>query len=130
MQHQQEIPWYQTSFSIISRPPQTSYWCGTLISPHWHHHSQDQLSEFHTGHYKTLGCDVLYQAHSTCFYKTISSEFLVQGNFKHSHFSQAFIWYWRVSNSQPLAPKASAVSIELTWLHNLQHQRWDSHPSS
>ena len=25
-------------------------------------------------------------------------------------------WYWRNSNSQPLAPKASAVPIELTWL--------------
>ena len=64
-------------------------------SDHINHRSRDQLLEFRTN-----------------FYETISSEFLVQGNFKHTQFSREQ-WYWRDSNSQPLAPKASAVSIEL-----------------
>ena len=52
---------------------------------------------------------------SSSFYETISSEFLVQGNFKHTQFSQEHC-YWLDSNSQPRAPKASFVSIELTLL--------------
>ena len=64
----------------------------------FNHRSRDQLLEF-----------------CTSFYETLSSEFLVQGNFKHTQFSQEH-WYWWDSNSQPLAPKASTVSIELTWL--------------
>ena len=64
----------------------------------FNHHSRDQLLEF-----------------CTSFYETISSEFLVQGNFKHTQFSREH-WHWRDSNSQLLAPKASTVLIELTWL--------------
>ena len=64
----------------------------------FNHRSRDQLLEFRTS-----------------FYETISSEFLVQGNFKHTQFSREH-WHWRNSNSQPHAPRASAVSIELTWL--------------
>ena len=56
----------------------------------FNHRSRDQLLEFHTS-----------------FYETISSEFLVQGNFKHTQFSREHCWYWRDSNSQPLAPKAT-----------------------
>ena len=69
----------------------------TLFIP-YNHRSQDQLLKFQTS-----------------FYKTISSEFLVQGNFKHTQFSREH-WYWLDSNSQPLAPKVKALSIELTWL--------------
>ena len=36
------------------------------------------------------------------FYETISSEFLVQGKFKHTQFSREQ-WNWRDLNSQPLA---------------------------
>ena len=32
------------------------------------------------------------------------------------NFHESINWYWRDSNSQPIAPKASGVSIELTWL--------------
>ena len=63
----------------------------------FNHRSRDQLLEFRTS-----------------FYETNSSEFFVQGNFKHTQFSWEH-WHWRDSNSQPLAPKASTVSIELTW---------------
>ena len=70
----------------------------TLNQTIFNHRSQDQLLEFRMS-----------------FYETISSEFLVQRNFKHTQFSREH-WHWRDSNSQPLAPKASAVSIELTWL--------------
>ena len=64
----------------------------------FNHRSRDQLLEL-----------------CTSFYETISSEFLFQGNFKYTQFHES-IGHWRDSNSQPLAPKASAVSIELTWL--------------
>ena len=64
----------------------------------FNHRSRDQLLEF-----------------CTSFYETISCEFLVQRNFKHTQFSQEH-WYWRDSNLQSHAPKASTVSIELTWL--------------
>ena len=70
----------------------------TLFRPYLTNRSRDQLLEFRTSSYET-----------------ISSEFLVQGNFKHTQFSREH-WNWRDSNTQPLAPKASAVSIELTWL--------------
>ena len=45
------------------------------------------------------------------FYKTISSEFLVHGNFKNTQFSQE--QYWWDLHLQPLAPQASTVSTEL-----------------
>ena len=61
-------------------------------------HSRDQLLEF-----------------CTSFYEVISREFLVKGNFKHTLFSREH-WYLQDSNSQPLAPKARAVLIELIWL--------------
>ena len=64
----------------------------------FNHRSRDQLLEFRTS-----------------FYEIISSEFLVQENFKHTHFSRKH-WNWRDSNSRPLVPKASAILIELTWL--------------
>ena len=48
----------------------------------------------------------------TSFHQTISSAFLVQGNFKHTQFSQEH-WTWRDSNLQPHAPKARAILIEL-----------------
>ena len=63
--------------------------------------SWDQLLEFHTS-----------------FYETISNEFLVHGNFKHTQFSQEY-WYWRDSNLQLLALEASSVLFELTWLINI-----------
>ena len=63
----------------------------------FNHHSWDQLLEFRTS-----------------FYATISRELLVQGDFKHTQFSRKQ-WYWRDSNSQPLALKVSPVSTELTW---------------
>ena len=66
----------------------------------FNHRSRDQLLEIRT-----------------IFYETIISEFLVQGNFKHTQFSREH-WDWLDSNTQPLAPKASAVSIELTWLNH------------
>ena len=65
------------------------------------------------------------RVHCSSFYKTISSEFLVQGNFKHTQFSQEH-WYWRDSNSQPLAWKANTVSTELTWLPSYTCTPWQS----
>ena len=62
------------------------------------HRSRNQLLQFHTS-----------------FHETISSEFFVQENFKHTQFSQEH-WNWRDSKSQPHTLKGSAVSIELTWL--------------
>ena len=50
---------------------------------------------------------------NTSFYETISSEFLVQGNFKHSQISRQHCYWWDL-NLQHLAPKASAILIELT----------------
>ena len=61
-------------------------------------HSRDQLLKLYTS-----------------FYKTISSELLVQGNFNHTQFSWEH-WYWQDSNSQPFILKASTILIELTWL--------------
>ena len=69
-----------------------------LLQPQFSHRSWDHLLEFRTS-----------------FYETIRSEFLVQGNFKHTQFSREH-WYWQDLNLQPLAPKARAVSSELTWL--------------
>ena len=86
----QTIPWETINQGLLQGemyPIQTIF----------NHRSRDQLLEFRTS-----------------FYETISSEFLVQGNFKHTQFSWEH-WHWRDSNSQPLAPKASTVSIELTW---------------
>ena len=80
------------------------HWLGTgaitkLAAPnsdHINRRSQDQLLKFPTD-----------------FYNAISSEFLVRGNIKHIQFSQGHCsWSWDF-NSQPLVPKASAVSIEL-----------------
>ena len=51
------------------------------------------------------GSCTLFRLYSTIAAETIYSEFLVQGNFHESIY-----WNWRDSNSQPLAPKASAVS--------------------
>ena len=61
----------------------------------YNHRSRDQLLKYRTS-----------------FYKTISSEFLVQGNFKHTQFSTEQ-WYWRDSNSQPLAPKAGLAFLRV-----------------
>ena len=94
----QTIPWETINQGLL-QPQGELYPIQTIFN----HRSRDQLLEFRTS-----------------FYETISSEFLVQGNFKHTQFSREH-WNWRDSNSQPLAPKASAVSIELTWIH---------HPSS
>ena len=70
-------------------------WYSTLITPQYqYHHNQDQLPEFHTG-----------------FYKTINSEFLVQGNFKHTQFSQGH-WYRLNLGSGSLR----TITIELAWL--------------
>ena len=87
------IPW-ETIKQGLLQPQGELYPFQTIFN----HRSRDQLLEFRTS-----------------FYETISSEFLVQGNFKHTQFSREH-WNWPDSNSQPLAPKASAVSIELTWL--------------
>ena len=95
----QTIPWETINQGLL-QPQGELYPIQTIFN----HRSQDQLLEFRTS-----------------FYKTISSEFLVQGNFKHTQFSREH-WHWRDSNSQPLAPKASAVSIELTWLLTISLQ--------
>ena len=90
----QTIPWETINQGLL-QPQGELYPIHTIFN----HRSRDQLLKFRTH-----------------FYETISSEFLVQGNFKHTQFFSREHWYWRDSNSQPLAPKASAVSIELTWL--------------
>ena len=95
----QTIPWETINQGLL-QPQGALYPIQTIFN----HRSRDQLLEFRTS-----------------FYETISSEFLVQGNFKHTQFSRDH-WHWRDSNSQPLAPKASAVSIELTWLLYLTHE--------
>ena len=89
----QTIPWETINQGLL-QPQVELYPIQTIFN----NHSRDQLLEFRTS-----------------FYETISSEFLVQGIFKHTQFSREH-WYWRNSNSQPLASKGSAVSIELTWL--------------
>ena len=89
----QTIPWETINQGLL-QPQGELYPIQTIFN----HRSRDKLLEFRTS-----------------FYETISSEFLVQGNFKHTQFSREH-WHWRDSNSQPLAPKASAVPIELTWL--------------
>ena len=89
----QTIPW-ETIYQGLLQPQGELYPIQTIFN----HRSRDQLFEFRTS-----------------FYETISCLFLVQGNFKHTQFSREH-WNWRDSNTQPLAPKASAVSIELTWL--------------
>ena len=89
----QTIPWETINQGLL-QPQGELYPIQTIFS----HRSWDQLLKF-----------------CTSFYEKSSSEFLVQGNFKHTQFSREH-WYWRYSNSQPLVPKASAVSIELTWL--------------
>ena len=88
----QTIPWDTINQGLLQ--PQEEMCIQTIFN----HRSPDQLLKFHTS-----------------FYETISSEFLVQGNFKHTQFSQEH-WYWWDLNSQPLLPKASVVLIELTWL--------------
>ena len=88
----QTIPWETINQGLL-QPQGELYHIQTIFN----HRSRDQL-EF-----------------CTSFYETISSEFLVQGSFKHTQFSREH-WYRRDLNSQPLTPKASAVSIELTWL--------------
>ena len=99
----QTIPWETINQGLLQ--PQGELY---PIQTTFNHRSWDQLLEF-----------------CTSFYETISSEFLVQGNFKHTQFSRVH-WYWRDSNSQPLAPKASAVSIELTWLLKCWHECEDA----
>ena len=90
----QSKPYHQKPFNQgLLHPQGALYRIQTIINQR----SQDQLLEFRTS-----------------FHKTISSEFLVQGNFKHTQFSREY-WTWQDSNSQPHAPKARAVSIELTW---------------
>ena len=84
----QTIPWETINQGLLQPQGELPY----------SDHSRDQLLEFRTS-----------------FYKTISSEFLVQGNFKHTQLSREH-WYWQDLNSQPLKPKASTVSIDLTWL--------------
>ena len=90
----QTIPWETINQGLL-QPQGELYHIQTIFN----HRSRDQLLEFRTS-----------------FYETISSAFLVQGNFKHTQFSREH-WHWRDSSSQALAPEASAVSIELTWLH-------------
>ena len=92
----QTIPWETINQGLL-QPQGELYPIQTIFN----HRSRDQLLEFRTS-----------------FYETISSEFLVQGNFKHTQFSREH-WHWRDSNSQPHAPKASAVLTELTWLPTL-----------
>ena len=89
----QTIPWETINQGLLQ--PQGELY---PIQTTFNHRSRDQLLKF-----------------CTSFYETISSEFLVQGNFKHTQFSWEY-WYWRDSISQPLAPKASTVLIKLTWL--------------
>ena len=91
----QTIPWEIINRGLL-QPQGVLYPIQTIFN----HHSWDQLLEFRTS-----------------FYETISSEFLVQENFKHTQFSREH-WYWRDSNLQQLASKANTVSIELTWLPN------------
>ena len=91
----QTIPWETINQGQL-QPQGELYPIQTIFN----HRSRDQLLEF-----------------PMSFYKTISSEFLVQGNFKHTQFSQEH-WYWRDSNLQPLAPKVSAILIELICLFN------------
>ena len=93
----QTIPWETINQGLL-QPQGELYPTQTIFN----HRSWDQLLEFRTS-----------------FYETISSELLVQGNFKHTQFSRED-WYWRDSNSQPLASKANTVSFEPTWLQNLQ----------
>ena len=93
----QAIPWETINQGLL-QPQGELYPIQTIFS----HRSWDQLLEF-----------------CTSFYETISSEFLVQGNFKHTQFSREH-WNWWDLNSQPLSPKSSAVSIELTWLLTLK----------
>ena len=90
------IPW--ETYQGLLQPQGELYPIQTIFN----HRSQDQLLEFHTS-----------------FYGQLAVKF-VQGNFKHTQFPQEH-WFWRDSNSQPLALKASAVSIELTWVLEL-HQ--------
>ena len=52
---------------------------------------------------------------SSLSFVQVSSELLVQGNFKHTQFSWEHRYWWD-SNSQPLPSKASTLSITLTWL--------------
>ena len=93
----QTIPAWETTINQgLLQPQKELYPIQTIFN----HRSRDQLLGFRTS-----------------FYEIISSEFLVQGNFKHTQFSREH-WDWRDSNTQPLAPKASAVSIELTWLNH------------
>ena len=89
----QTIPWETINQGLL-QPQGELYPIQTIFN----HRSRDQLLKF-----------------CTSFYETISSEFRVQGNFKHTQFSREH-WNWPDSNSQPLAPKMSAVSIELNWL--------------
>ena len=89
----QTIPWDTINQGLL-QPKGELYPIQTIIN----HRSRDQLLEFRTS-----------------FYETISSECFVQWNLKHTQYSREH-WYWRDSNSQPRAPKASTVSIELTWL--------------
>ena len=101
----QTMPWETINQGLL-QPQAELYPIQTIFN----HCSRDQLLKFRMS-----------------FYETISSEFLVQGNFRHTQFSPEH-WYWQDSNSQPLAPKASAVSIELTWLltksHSHAHRYW------
>ena len=60
----------------------------------------------------------------TIISRTISSELLVQGNFKHIWFSQEH-WYWRDSNSQPLAPQASALRTQSKMLAYTEETGYD-----
>ena len=89
----QTIPWETINQGLL-QPQGELYPIQTIFN----HRSRDQLLEFRTS-----------------FYETISSELFVQGNFKPTQFSWEH-WNWRDSNSQPLSPKASTLSIELTWL--------------
>ena len=63
------------------------------------HHSLDKLLEFHTS-----------------FYETISSEFLVQGSFKHTHFFTRALVQTGLELSTSRTESEPPVSIELTSL--------------
>ena len=99
---------YYTLWLVIPRGLSTFYRCLLTTMAHEKPHQEKPLSINHRSR------DQLFEFR-TSFYETISSEFLVQRNFKHTQFSREH-WNWRDLNLQPLAPKASAVSSELTWL--------------
>ena len=71
----QTKPWETINQGLL-QPQGELYPIQTIFN----HRNRDQLLEFRTS-----------------FYETISSGFLVQGNFKHTQFSREH-WHWRITN--------------------------------